>query len=119
MSVETRTIQKRMRIPGGAQVGLTWYRHTYGDGSRRHVIRPEIVFDLASRESATSHDNAPELHGTRTAPKGADVMYVVVLPNGNLLKIDFKTRWFVAEATRLAAEYGGTMRECRVGDPRS
>ena len=46
-------------------------------------------------------------------------MYVVVLPSGMLLKIEFRTRWFVGEATRLAAEYGGTMRECRVGDPRS
>ena len=46
-------------------------------------------------------------------------MYVVTLPNGLLLKIEFKTRWFVAEATRLAEEYGGTMRPCQVGDPRS
>ena len=46
-------------------------------------------------------------------------MYVIELPGGLLLKIDFKTRWFIAEATRLAAEYGRAMRECRVGDPRS
>ncbi len=45
-------------------------------------------------------------------------MYVVVLPNGLLLKVGFKTRWFIAEATRLAEEHGGTMRLCQVGDPR-
>ena len=52
MSIETRTIQKRARVPLiGAKVGFTWYRHTYSDGSRRHVMRPEIVFDL--REAMT------------------------------------------------------------------
>ena len=51
MSVETRTIQKYAKVPWlGVKVGLTWYRHTYSDGSRRHVIRPEIVFDLARRK---------------------------------------------------------------------
>lgn len=46
-------------------------------------------------------------------------MYVVVLPNGNLLKINFATRWFQGTAQRLAEEYGGEIRPVMKGDPRS
>jgi len=46
-------------------------------------------------------------------------MYVVVLPNGNLLRVGNKTRWFIIEATLLAAENDGKMRPVQVGDPRA
>lgn len=53
MSIETRTTQKHVKVPLlGAKAGFVWYRHSYSDGSRRHVLRPELVFDLASREMA-------------------------------------------------------------------
>ena len=46
-------------------------------------------------------------------------MYVVELKSGNLLTVGFKTRWFKAEADKLAAEHGGAARPVRKGDPRS
>ena len=56
MAIETRTINKHAKVLGlAAKVGFVWYRHTYSDGSRRHVIKPELVLDL--REAMTFRSN--------------------------------------------------------------